>query len=208
MKRCVIRYWLSGDKQLTKTADLPVRVRLEGSPAFGPELTLANFAAGVSTPTSRVILALPKGQSGGGKFILTELSYPDPLTDVEAIDKVFASPQIDPAFLIRPTSDRRTTESGGTATFTVQLDTPPTADVTIPLVSSVPAEGTVNPSQLVFTAVNWNTPQTVTVTGVDDAVKDGSKTYLVQLNAVTSTDTLYNGLNPPDLDFTNLDNEP
>jgi hypothetical protein len=25
---------------------------------------------------------------------------------------------------------------------------------------------------------------------------------------VTSTDTLYNGLNPPDLDFTNLDNEP
>jgi cyclophilin family peptidyl-prolyl cis-trans isomerase len=208
MKQCIIRYWLSDDEVLSKTTDLPVRVRLAGASAFGSQLNLANFAAGVSTPSSAVTLALPRGQSGGRKFIITEMAYPDPLTDVEAIDKVFASPQIDPAFIVIPTSVRQTTESGGTATFTVQLDTPPTADVTIPLVSSVPAEGTVSPAQLVFTTANWNTPQTVTVTGVDDTTKDGTKTFVVQLGAVTSTDSLYSGLNPADVTFTNLDNEP
>ena len=61
-----------------------------------------------------------------------------------------------------------TTEAGGPATFTVVLNSRPTASVTIPLVSSMPDEGTVTPASLTFTTMNWNAPQTVTVTGVDD----------------------------------------
>jgi len=110
--------------------------------------------------------------------------------------------------VIRGPAVPSTTESGGTATFTVQLDTAPTTDVTIPLVSSVPAEGTVSPSQLVFTAANWDVPQTVTATGADDAVKDGLKAYVIQLTPATSTDPLYSGFNAPDVNFTNQDNEP
>ena len=67
-----------------------------------------------------------------------------------------------------------TTEAGGTATFTVVLNTQPTANVTIALSSSNPAEGTVLPASLIFTTANWNVAQTVTVTGVDDAVVDGA----------------------------------
>ena len=72
-----------------------------------------------------------------------------------------------------PTSGLTTTEAGGTATFTVVLTAQPTADVTIALSSSDTTEGTVSPASLTFTGANWNTPQTVTVTGVDDLLADG-----------------------------------
>ena len=72
-----------------------------------------------------------------------------------------------------PTSGLTTTEAGGTATFTVVLTAQPTADVTIGLSSSDTTEGTVSPASLTFTGANWNTPQTVTVTGVDDLLADG-----------------------------------
>ena len=62
-----------------------------------------------------------------------------------------------------------TTEGGGTATFTVRLLSAPEGDVTVPLVSSDPGEGTVSPASLVFTAANATTAQTVVVTGVDDS---------------------------------------
>jgi hypothetical protein len=61
-----------------------------------------------------------------------------------------------------------TAEAGTTATFTVGLGTQPIANVTIGLSSSDPSEGTVSPTSLTFGAGDWNTPQTVTVTGVDD----------------------------------------
>ena len=85
-----------------------------------------------------------------------------------------------------------TTEAGGTATFTVVLNSQPTADVTIALSSSNTAEGTVSPASLLFTTLNWQTPQTVTVTGVDDAVVDGPITYTIVTAAATSTDPNYN----------------
>ena len=46
---------------------------------------------------------------------------------------------------VSPTSGLVTTEAGGTATFTVKLNTAPTADVTIGLTSSDLTEGTVSP---------------------------------------------------------------
>ena len=49
-----------------------------------------------------------------------------------------------------------TTEAGGTATFTVVLNTQPTANVTIGLSSSDTTEGTVSPASLTFTTANWS----------------------------------------------------
>src|SRR5262249_31338151 len=69
---------------------------------------------------------------------------------------------------VTPTSGLATTEAGGTASFSVALNSQPTADVTIPIASSNAAEGTVSAASLTFTAANWNAAQTVTVTGVDD----------------------------------------
>ena len=107
---------------------------------------------------------------------------------------------------VTPTSGLTTTEAGGTATFTVVLNAQPTADVAIGLNSSNTAEGTVGPS-LTFTSANWNTPQTVTVTGVNDALDDGDIAYTIVTAAATSADALYNGINAADVAVTNTDND-
>ena len=62
---------------------------------------------------------------------------------------------------------------GGSATYTVVLDTQPSGPVTVEP-SASGAEGvTISPSSLRFTPSNWNRPQTVTVrAGQDDDVMD------------------------------------
>jgi hypothetical protein len=112
-----------------------------------------------------------------------------------------------PSITMSPTSGLVTTEAGGTATFTVALKTQPTADVTIPLSSDTPAEGTVSPASLTFTSANWNTPQTVTLTGVDDSATDGDQTYSITVGAATSTDADYNGLSAS-VSASNRDDDP
>lgn len=100
-----------------------------------------------------------------------------------------------------------TTEAGGTATFTVVLVSEPTADVTVNLSSSDTSEGTVSPASVVFNATNWNVPQTVTVTGVDDADDDGDIAYTIITAAAVSTDMNYSGINAADVNVTNVDND-
>ena len=74
-------------------------------------------------------------------------------------------------------------ETGTTDTFTVVLDAQPTSDVVISLTSSDTGEATVN-SPLTFTPANWNSAQTVTVTGVDDNIIDGTITSTVTAEIV------------------------
>src|SRR5690606_30188424 len=100
---------------------------------------------------------------------------------------------------VNPTSGLVTTEAGDTATFTVVLDTQPSADVSIALSSSDTSEGTVAPASLTFTAANWNILQTVTVTGVDDNEVDGDVAYEIVTAAATSADATYNGVDPDDV---------
>ena len=76
------------------------------------------------------------------------------------------------------------------------LHTQPTADVTIGLSSSDATEGTVSAPSLTFTSVNWNVAQTVTVTGVNDALDDGDVAYTIVIARRRSAPTLaYNGFN-------------
>lgn len=113
----------------------------------------------------------------------------------------------EPGVTISPPTGLTTTEAGGAASYTVKLNTAPTADVVIGLTSSNPLEGTVSVSSLTFTPVNWSTPQTVTVTGVNDAIDDGNATYNIVTAPATSTDPLYNGFNTPDIGVTNTDDD-
>ena len=67
-------------------------------------------------------------------------------------------------------------ETGGSDSFTVVLKTQPVSDVVLSVTSADTGEATVAPAQLTFTNGNWDTAQTVTVTGVDDSVDDGTQT--------------------------------
>ncbi|MFN7804404.1 MAG: right-handed parallel beta-helix repeat-containing protein, partial [Planctomycetaceae bacterium] len=100
-----------------------------------------------------------------------------------------------------------TTEAGGTATFSVVLTREPTANVTVALSSSDPTEGTIDKSSLVFTPANWNTPQVVTITGIDDTIDDGDVSYSIVTAAAVSADPLYSGLDAYDPPVTNRDDD-
>ena len=76
------------------------------------------------------------------------------------------------------------TEAATTDTFTVALGAQPTSDVVVSVASADTGEATVSPAQLTFTNANWSTTQTVSVTGVDDAVGDGNQTAAVTLAIV------------------------
>ncbi|TDQ32248.1 T9SS type B sorting domain-containing protein [Zeaxanthinibacter enoshimensis] len=110
---------------------------------------------------------------------------------------------------VTPTSGT-TTESGGNFQFTVTLNTQPTAAVTIPISSNDPSEGTVSASQVVLDNTNWNTGQTITVTGVNDNIVDGNVSYTIVTGNPTSGDPAYNGLGANDVanvSATNTDND-
>src|SRR5262249_42082746 len=64
-----------------------------------------------------------------------------------------------PGIVVNPTSGLVTSEKGDAASFTIQLQSQPTANVTIALSIDKPAEGTVAPASVTFTAQNWNAPQ-------------------------------------------------
>ena len=100
-----------------------------------------------------------------------------------------------------------TTEAGGTATFSVVLADVPLDTVSLSFSSSDTTEGTVDPTTVTFGPGDWDIPQTVTVRGVNDAIDDGDVSYLVVSGAAVSNDPAYNGINPADLTFTNLDDE-
>ncbi|MEA1874044.1 MAG: HYR domain-containing protein, partial [Bacteroidota bacterium] len=118
-------------------------------------------------------------------------------------------------FTVTPTSGLETTEDLGTATFDVVLTSEPATDaenyvVVIDVVSSDLTEGTVSADELTFTAANWDTPQTITITGVDDIIVDGDIPYTIQLtlDAANTTDPIYVApLDPQDVFVTNLDND-
>jgi len=110
-------------------------------------------------------------------------------------------------FTVNPLSGLTTTEVGGKAEFTVKLNAQPTADVTIGLTSSNTAEGRVSTNSLTFTQANYNQPQTITVSGLDDLVADGPQPYKIFTAAAVSTDANYNNLDPDDVTVTNIDDE-
>jgi hypothetical protein len=108
-----------------------------------------------------------------------------------------------PNIIVSPGSGLFTTETGGTATFTIVLNSPPSGIVTISLTSSDPSEGTVSPPWVTFTPLDWNIPQPVTVTGQDDAVLDGDIGYLIRCDASGGG---YEGISTS-VSLTNLDDE-
>jgi hypothetical protein len=88
-----------------------------------------------------------------------------------------------------------TSEAGQSATFSVQLTSCPTqqVNVKVSVVGRRPHEGVVSTALLSFTPTNWNQPQSVTVSGVDDPLCDGDQGYKVRLRT-TSVDPAYNDL--------------
>lgn len=108
---------------------------------------------------------------------------------------------------VTPTGGSNDVAETGTTSdmFDVVLNAAPTSDVTISL-ATPDGETSVSPSALTFTAANFSTAQTVTVTAVDDSDEEGDHTGNVTV-AVASGDAAYNGLAVPDVVANIADND-
>ena len=77
---------------------------------------------------------------------------------------------------------------GGTAQFTVRLDTQPASDVTVAIAkqSGGDADLSAAAASLTFTSANWNTPQPVTLSAAQDSdAIDGTANFLISSTGLT-----------------------
>ncbi|WP_462318277.1 Calx-beta domain-containing protein, partial [Marinilabilia sp.] len=100
-----------------------------------------------------------------------------------------------------------TSEAGGTDSFEVSLTSQPQSYVFINILGLETSEGSLSPDELIFSPDEWNQPQTVTVTGIDDDLMDGDISYTLNLSVdYDNSDDTYDGLSESVL-VVNIDDE-
>ena len=125
---------------------------------------------------------------------------------------------------IQPVTGLTTTEGGGKDTFEVFLTTPPSDNVSVDVSVDQPTEALLfvqdldmevgfRPSSTIeFSAeagedLPWFRKGVVNVKGVDDQSVDGCCPFKIFTGPVTSHDSAYCGLDPPDINATNMDDD-
>jgi len=93
-------------------------------------------------------------------------------------------------------------EAGGTKTYTIMLNSQPTADVTVTPTSQDRTIATVS-APLTFTPGNWNQPQTITVTGIDDHALNAPPRSTQVTHTVSGGG--YNGITVENVSITTLE---
>ena len=103
---------------------------------------------------------------------------------------------------VTPTS--LTVNEGGTNTYTVVLDTQPTATVTVTIVDPTDnADVTADPASLTFSTSNWSTAKTVTVSAAED--DDAAQDTATVTHTVSGGD--YGAITAQDVAVTVADND-
>ena len=97
------------------------------------------------------------------------------------------------------------TEGSTTDSYTAVLDSQPTNDVTVDMSLST-NQVTISTSSITFTSANWNTPQTITITAVDDNIAEGNHTDTIS-HVSTSADSNFNSISIPVVTVNITDNE-
>ncbi|NKE46122.1 endonuclease [Roseomonas frigidaquae] len=105
--------------------------------------------------------------------------------------------------LVVSASELALDEGGAGGSFTVVLRTQPAADVTV-MLAAPGADLSLSGSSLVFTAANWDQPQQITVSAIEDGVDEGTEALAITITA-TSTDAAYDDLDPQTVDVTVAD---
>jgi hypothetical protein len=167
----------------------------DGTLHFDPDTSVATFTVMVqgdivaeSDETVSVMLA------NATALETATINVPNPVTLTITDDDV-AGVTIDPVELT-------ISEAGQTDSYTVVLNTQPTANVTVTLTPD--AQVRVAPTSLTFTPDTWNVPQPVTVSAVDDDVVEGAHSSTIG-HAVVSNDRNYDDVAIRDVTILILD---
>ncbi|MFA5137038.1 MAG: peptidoglycan-binding protein [Patescibacteria group bacterium] len=107
--------------------------------------------------------------------------------------QVFGDADLTAGLTIVETGGTAVTEDGSVYdSYTVRLNSQPSANVTVAVTSADSTQVTVSSTSLTFTPYNWNVPQIVTVIPVHDFIDQTITQSIVISHSVSSTDTNYN----------------
>jgi len=173
---------------------------------------LPAYLAAIDTPQSRIIVV----DQYTGFNVNTDLYdhvHPNAAGELKIATNFFNAihsqygPTAPGGVIFSQTSGLITSEDGQQAQFDVKLTKAPSANVTFNLSVSHPGEVALSTTSLVFSSTNWNTFQTVTVTGLDDDLEDGNIAYTIVTSPIISADATFHGFDPADITGINLDND-
>ena len=145
-----------------------------------------------------------------GKKVKIEVSFADDFGSDEQrtsapTDTVTAVAMTTLGVTVSTTALTVTEEDTTGDSYTVVLNTQPTANVTVTVAGHAGTDVTPSPTSLTFTTTTWGTAQTVTVTAGDDA--DTANDAVSLTHSAASTDTGYEGISIDGVAVTVNDND-
>ncbi len=193
------------------TADVVITVSSSDATEATATSTLTFTSANWDTPQVVTITAVDDDIVDGTQTVTLTVSV-DSTTDVNysgLSDQTVSVGVLDndtPGITLASNTSKQVSEPSTTDSFTLVLDSEPTADVVITVSSSDATEATAT-STLTFTSANWDTPQVVTITAVDDDIVDGTQTVTLTVSVDSTTDVNYSGLSDQTVSVDVLDND-
>ncbi|MEM7533400.1 MAG: Calx-beta domain-containing protein [Chloroflexota bacterium] len=182
----------------TSTGTMPTPTATPTLPPIQPSTTTATpVNIPVNTPVS-IATPVPLAQVEA-----TSTATPEPTVEL-AVDLLFITQLLEITEARAETADSISDMPPEQTTYQVLLASEPAASVTVLLTTDEQLQA--SPTALVFDATNWQTPQSVTITAVDDDLMEGSHTGTV-VHTVMSTDSGFTQLNPTSLAVNILDDE-
>lgn len=125
------------------------------------------------------------------------------LPDTRIVHALLGATVIAPGVVITESGgSTAVTEGGASDSYTMALAAPPSGDVTVTVAPD--AQLGTSSGSLTFTTANWNTPQTVTVTAVDDVITEGAHTGTI---AHSASGGGYTGIGIADVTVSITDND-
>jgi hypothetical protein len=142
--------------------------------------------------------------AGGAVGSVITTTATDPSGNTSEVSRCFTA--VAPDVVAAATGgNTATVEGGATDTFTVKLSGPPSSNVTVTMSSTPTGLAGFIPATLTFTPTNWNVPQQVTVSSVDDLIVNAPP-YTIKF-AFQSSDSFFQGAAASTLSATHTDNE-
>ncbi len=163
---------------VNENANANVAVRLAFRPAANVAVTVASADPTAATVNTAMLTFTPANYATPQNVRVTGIDDADTTDDSTQVvlsaaglanANVAVTVVDDDVLNLNVTPTALTLQEGGAAgSFAVSLTQQPAADVAVTVASTDVGAATVAPGTLTFTAMNWDTPQTVTVTPVDD----------------------------------------
>ena len=196
-------------------------VTLDGSGSGGPWGTNVTYFWALTTSTSGVTVTFDDDTSATPVVTIPALAEGAELTftltvtgrggtngiatDTDTATVTVTARPTTPGVRVSKTALTVTEEDTTGDSYTVVLDTQPTADVTVTVAVPAGTDVTPYPTSLTFTTLDWSTAQTVTVTADDDA--DLTSDTVALTHSAASADANYNGITIDDVTVTVNDND-